>query len=229
MTNALYLTTIEPFSGKSIIALGLMNLLAGKTEKIAYFKPVVSTQRTQIDSHLNTISKHFGLTTPYNEMFSFTRDEVVMHQNAGRKAFIIDTIIEQFKKLQEKNDFVVVEGTDFMGDTSNLEFDGNISIAKNLGLPVVLIVKGEGKTVKEITDISETTAKSFLDEGVQILTVVANKVDPDKENEIKAQLQKKLPNGIIPTTIPQNKDLGNPTMKEILESVGGKVFDCYSG
>jgi len=224
MTNALYLTTTEPFSGKSIIALGLMNLLAGKTEKLAYFKPVISTQRTQTDTHLDTIAKHFDLKTPYNEMFAFTRDEVVKYQNAGKDAYIIDTVIEKFKKLQEQNDFVVVEGTDFMGGTTNLEFDGNISIAKNLGLPVVLIVKGENKSVNEIADIAETTSKSFLDEGVQILTVVANKIDPDKEVEIKSLLVKSLPKGIIVTTIPQNKDLGNPTMKEIFESVGGKVL-----
>jgi phosphate acetyltransferase len=224
MTNAIYLTTTEPFSGKSVIALGLMNLLAGKTEKLAYFKPVVSTQRTQVDTHLDTIAKHFELKSPYHDMFAFTRDEVVKYQNTGKESYIIDTIIEKFKKLQEQNDFVVVEGTDFMGGTTNLEFDGNISIAKNLGLPVVLIVKGEGKAVKEIIDIAVTTAKSFTDEGVQILTVVANKIDPEKEEEIKSQLEKALPKGIIPTTIPQNKDLGSPTMKEIHESVGGKVL-----
>ncbi len=224
MTNAIYLTTTEPFSGKSIIALGLMNLLAAKTEKLAYFKPVISTQRTQTDTHLDTIAKHFELKTPYHEMFAFTRDEVVQYQNAGKEAYIIDTVIEKFKRLQEQNDFVVVEGTDFIGGTTNLEFDGNISIAKNLGLPVVLIIKSEGKSAKEITDIAVTTSRSFLDEGVQILTVVANKIDPEKEEEIKTQLEKSLPKGIITTTIPQNKDLGNPTMKEIFESVGGKVL-----
>jgi len=224
MTNAIYLTTTEPFSGKSIIALGLMNLLVGKTDKLAYFKPVVSTQRSQVDTHLDTIAKHFELKTPYEEMFAFTRDEVLKYQNAGKESYVIDTIIEKFKKLQERYDFVVVEGTDFMGGTTNLEFDGNISIAKNLGLPVVLIVKGEGKTVTEIIDTSITTAKSFLDEGVQILTVVANKVDPEQEEEIKNQLIQSLPKGMIATTIPQNKDLGNPTMKEIHESVGGKLL-----
>jgi BioD-like phosphotransacetylase family protein len=72
MTNAIYLTTTEPFSGKSIIALGLMNLLAGKTEKIAYFKPVISCSAGQKDNHLETMIRHFGLTTPYEDMYAFT-------------------------------------------------------------------------------------------------------------------------------------------------------------
>jgi phosphate acetyltransferase len=224
MTNAIYLTTTEPFSGKSIIALGLMNILAGKTEKLAYFKPVISTQRNQVDTHLDMIAKHFQLALPYEQMFAFTRDEVVKYQNTGKESYVIDVIIEKFKMLQERHDFVVVEGTDFMGGSSNLEFDGNISIAKNLGLPVVLIVKGEGKPIKDITDNAVTTAKSFTDEGVQILTIVANKVEAEKTEEIRSQLTKSISKDIIITIIPQNRQLGNPTMKEIYESVGGKLL-----
>jgi len=224
MTNAIYLTTTEPYSGKSIIALGLVNLLAGKTEKIAYFKPVISREGSEKDNHLQTISKHFNLSAPYADMFVFTRNEVVKQINAGNEAYIIDTIIDRFKKLQERYDFVVVEGSDFMGGSTNVEFDGNISICKNLGIPSAVIVKGEGKSVLEIVDTAVSTAKSFMDEGVQVLTVIANKIEPEKEEEIKALLIKALPKEIIVTSIPSDKNLGNPTMLEIHESVGGKIL-----
>jgi phosphate acetyltransferase len=224
MTNAIYLTTTEPYSGKSLVALGLVNLLASKTEKIAYFKPVISREGKERDSTLEMMASHFHLSAPYKDMFVFTRNEVVRQINAGREAYIIDTIIDRFKKLQERYDFVVVEGTDFMGGSTNVEFTGNISIAKNLGIPVVVIVKGEGKSVLEIVDTALSTTKSFLDEGVQILTVVANKIDGSQEEEIRTKLTKALPSGIIVTTLVRNRDLGNPTMKEIQESVGGKVL-----
>src|SRR5688572_24121132 len=141
MTNAIYLTTTEPYSGKSIIALGLVNLLLGKTAKVAFFKPVISSDGSEKDSHIDTISSFFNLNTPYPEMFVFTRNEALRHINAGNEAYIIDTIIARFKHLQERNDFVVVEGTDFLNSNTNFEFDGNISIAKNLGIPAVIIVK----------------------------------------------------------------------------------------
>ncbi len=224
MTNAIYITTTEPYSGKSIIALGLMNLLAGKTEKIAYFKPVISCDAPEKDSHLSTIARYFKLTTSFDEMYAFTRKQILQYDNAGKDAFVIDTIIDKFKHLQERYDFVVVEGTDFMGANTNVEFDGNISIAKNLGIPVALIVKGEGKPVQEIVDTAVSTAKSFMDEGVQILTIIANKIDAEKENEIRAQLNQVLPKGLIVTSIPANKDLGSPTLKEIQEAVGGKLL-----
>lgn len=224
MTNAIYLTTTEPYSGKSIIALGVMNLLAGKTAKIAFFKPIISNEGSEKDSHIDTIASYFNLSTPYKDMFVFTRNEVLRHINAGNEAYIIDTIIHRFKQLQENHDFVVVEGTDFKDANTNIEFDGNISIAKNLGIPAAIIVKGEGKTMDEIVDTAVSTTKSFTDSGVQILTVVANKIDGEKEEEIRARLTKALPTNLIVTSIPANKDLGSPTMKEILNAVGGRVL-----
>jgi len=224
MTNAIYLTTTEPFSGKSIIALGLMNLLAGKTEKLAYFKPIATSKENEKDYHLETMIKHFGLTAPYEDMYAFTRAEVLKLKNDDDDALIIDTIIEKFKKLQEANDFVIVEGSDLIGRSTNLEFDDNISIAKNLGIPVILVVKGEGENIQEIVAPAVSTFKSFLDEGVQVLTVIVNKVDPEKINEVVDSLKQVLPADIIITAIPQNKDLGNANIKEICDSVNGKVL-----
>ncbi len=224
MTNAIYLTTTEPYSGKSLIALGLVNLLAAKVEKIAYFKPIISSETAEKDSHLDTIEGHFNLSTSYKDMYVFTRNEVITHINAGNEAYVIDTIIDRFKQLQERYDFVVVEGTDFKNNSTNLEFDGDIAIAKNLGIPAALVVKGQGKTVREIVDTAVSTTKSFVVEGVQIITVIANKIDIEKEEEIKKQLSKALPKELIITSIPIDKDLESPTMKEISRAVGGKVL-----
>ena len=64
MTNAIYLTTTEPFSGKSIFALGLVNLLASKTDKIAYFKPIITVKKREKDRRLQLIKQHFKLALP---------------------------------------------------------------------------------------------------------------------------------------------------------------------
>ena len=77
-------------------------------------------------------------------------------------------LLKNSENLQENNEFVIVEGADFMGRSTNLEFDDNISIAKNLGIPVFLIVKGEDKTVQETVSAAISTYKLFQDEGVQI-------------------------------------------------------------
>ena len=224
MTNAIYISTIEAYSGKSVIALGVVNLLVGKMAKIAFFKPIISSESAEKDTHIDTIASHFNLGMDYKDMFVFTRSEVLRYINAGKEAYIIDTIIQRFKHLQERYDFVVVEGTDFKAANTNVEFVGNISIAKNLGIPVAIVVKGDGKTAEEIVDTALSATKGFVDEGVQVLTVLANKIDAEKVEIIRTQLAKALPTEIIITFIPRNKELENPTMKEIFKAVGGKIL-----
>jgi len=224
MTNAIYISTIEAYSGKSVIALGVVNLLVGKTAKVAFFKPIISSEGGEKDAHIDTIASHFNLEMAYQDMFVFTRNEVLRYINAGREAYIIDTIIQRFKHLQERYDFVVVEGTDFKTSNTNVDFVGNISIAKNLGIPVAIVLKGDAKSAEEIVDTALSATRSFIDNGVQVLTVLANKIDAEKEEIIRAQLAKALPAEVIVTSIPSNKDLENPTMKEIFKKVGGKIL-----
>ncbi|MDX5338016.1 MAG: phosphate acetyltransferase [Cyclobacteriaceae bacterium] len=224
MTNAIYLTTTESFSGKSIFALGLMNFLSSKTEKLAYFKPIIAGGKKVKDRRLELIGKHFKLGQKYEDMYSFTRKKALQEINRRNEALLIDTIIEKFKFLQESADFVVVEGTDFTNMNTNVEFDGNISIAKNLGIPAAIILSCAGRTPSEILDLAVATVNGFLTKGVQVLTVVANKVPKDKLEEVNRRLSQFLPQEILVTVIPTHEELSNPTLGEIMDSLGAKLL-----
>ncbi|NVJ85178.1 MAG: phosphate acetyltransferase [Algoriphagus sp.] len=224
MTNAIYLTTTEPFSGKSIFALGLMNMLASKAEKLAYFKPIISGGKKSRDRRLELISKQFNLTQSYEEMYSFTRKNAIKEINNRNEAYLIDTIIEKFNALKEVADFVVVEGTDFTDVNTNVEFDGNITVAKNLGIPAAIILNGAERTTSEIVDLAMASANSYLSRGVQILTLIANKVQPGKLDEVKRRLRYVLPESVLVNVIPSHQQLSNPTMGEIMESLGAKLL-----
>ncbi|SEF45807.1 phosphate acetyltransferase [Algoriphagus boritolerans] len=224
MTNAIYLTTTEPFSGKSIYALGLVNLLAGKTDKISYFKPIITVGKKEKDRRLTLIKEHFKLAQAYEDMFSFTIQKAFKEINRNNEAFLIDAIIEKFKRLQESSDFVVVEGTDFAGFSSNVEFNGNVSIAKNLGIPAAIILNCSHKSDVEIVEQAISTTNAFLSNGVQVLTLVANKVEQGKETELLKKLTQALPKEILISAIPVHLELSNPTMEEIRDAMGAKVF-----
>lgn len=224
MTNAIYLTTTEPFSGKSIYALGLVNLLAGKTDKISYFKPIITVGKNEKDRRLTLIKEHFKLTQPYEDMFCFTIHKAFKEINRKNEAFLIDTIIEKFKRLQESSDFVVVEGTDFAGISTNVEFNGNVSIAKNLGIPAAIILNCAHKSDSEIVEQAISTTSAFISNGVQVLTLVANKVEQGKEADILRRLEHSLPKEILVSVIPVHLELSNPTMEEIRDSMGAKVL-----
>ena len=224
MTNAIFLTTTEPFSGKSIYALGLMNLLASQTDKLAYFKPIITGGKKEKDRRLELLKEHFNLSQSYEDMFAFTRKKALKEINSGNEAFLIDTIIERFKKLQENYDFVVVEGTDFTEANTNVEFDGNISIAKNLGIPVALVLNCDKRPPSEILDLALASVNGFTNKGVQILTLVANKIGQNHLEEVRKKLQAVLPPDMVVSVIPVHEELSNPTMAEIRESLGANLL-----
>lgn len=224
MSKAIYVASSEPNSGKSVITLGLMNILVGKIKNLAYFKPIVNGGSGKKDIHIETIISQFGLKVKYTDTFAFTYDELLHHRSQGNNSFIIDSIIAKFKMLEETHDFVVVEGTGFDGDGSSFEFDSNIEIAKNLGIPFILITKGDSGTPEEVGNSILSSYQLLHDKEVQVLAVIANKIKPQDVEPVKEILNTRLPKNTINAVIPFNKDLGNPTMKEIVEAVKGKLL-----
>ena len=224
MTNAIYLTTTEPFSGKSIFSLGLMSLLAGKTDKLAYFKPLITVGKKEKDRRLQLIRQHFNLALPYEDMFAFTLEKAFKEINRNNEAYLIDTIIDKFQRIRENSDFVVVEGTDFASISTNAEYNGNVSIAKNLGIPAAIILNCAHKSIPEIVEQAISTVNSFTSNGVQVLTLVANKAEPGKEHEIFRKLAEVISDNILISVIPIHMELSNPTMEEIRDSMGAKVL-----
>ena len=78
MTKNLFIATTEPYSGKSLVALGIVNMLLGKARKVGYFKPIINYDpKEKKDPHIDTIIQHFNLPIAYNDAYAFTRRQVM--------------------------------------------------------------------------------------------------------------------------------------------------------
>jgi phosphate acetyltransferase len=225
MSKAIYIATTEPNSGKSIISLGLMHILLGKAAKVGYFRPIIDDYPPGVkDNHINTIISYFGLALEYEEAFAFTRSEVIHKNNQNKEDEVLDRIIEKYKAIEDRFDFVLVEGTDFSGEGAIIEWDINVLMAKNLGIPTIIIASGVGKTLDELVNNIYLAYDSFKDKGVEVLMVIANKIQPENISIVEKELQKELPKNILIGSIPLNPVLGNPTIREIVEVLEGKVL-----
>ena len=72
MASTVYISTIEPDAGKSIVSLGLVDLLLRQSPRIAYFRPIVSSTE---DAHLRLILDHFRLRQSARDTYAFTYAE----------------------------------------------------------------------------------------------------------------------------------------------------------
>jgi phosphate acetyltransferase len=225
MNKSIFIATAEPNSGKSIIALGLVDMLLSKAQNIGYFKPIINADpRGAKDVHIETILKHFNLQMDYADTWAYTGAQALKLIESGNQGEIIDTIIAKYKKLEDAYDFTVVEGSDFLGEGIAFEFDANVSIAKNLGAPVIIVVSGEGKTTAQTLNAALTIHRNFLAREVQVLAVVANKVKPEQAEEVQKLLQEQLQDRTILSVIPEDLSLKSPTMKDILHILGGRLL-----
>ncbi|MGZ3872120.1 MAG: phosphate acetyltransferase [Mucilaginibacter sp.] len=225
MTKTIFIASAEPYSGKSIIALGLVNMLLGKAQRIGYFKPVIKNDPGETkDFHIQTIIEHFQLPIKFEDCYAFTRQEVLQHLEDQSQGEMIDTIIRRFKKLEENYDFTVLEGSDFVGQGTAFELETNMMIAKNLNAPALLVVSGENKTTAEIIRDSLNFLHTFQEKEIQVIGIVANRVQPDQAEDVRELLKVQLAAGIISAVIPADKALQNPTMGDIYEKLGGKLL-----
>ncbi len=224
-TKAIYIATTEPNSGKSIISLGLMQSLLGKAARVGYFRPIVDDFKPgKIDNHINTVSTYFNLDLKFEDAYVFTRSEVIRKKNENKDDEIIGKIIEKYKALEERFDFILVEGTSFTGEGSIIEFDINVLIAKNLGVPAIILASGIGKTLEELVGNLQMAFDTFKDKGVEVLSVIANKVQPENLELVVSELEKYLPSKVIVSAIPLNPVLANPSVKEIVEILNAEVL-----
>lgn len=230
MSKAIYIATSDHNSGKSIITLGLMSILIGKTAKVGYFRPIIEDfVDGEVDNHIETVLSHYNLDIKIEDAYAITKSKLIKKKNKGKIGEVLDLIIEKYKKLEERFDFVLVEGTSFTGEGTSIELDTNVLIAKNLGIPTMIIGSGIGKTLDELVDSLSLVYNSFKVKEVEVLSVFANKVQPENIELVRKGLQKSLPEDVLINVIPLISSLNNPTMQEIVNQLHAKVLfgDAY--
>ena len=226
MTKTIYIATTEPYSGKSIVALGIVNMLLAKARKVGYFKPIINEDPNEKkDVDIETIVSYFNLPIAFDDTYAYTRQQAMRQMETdSKRGELINTVISKVKKLEESYDFIVIEGSDYLGEGTAFEFETNITIAKNLNAPVVMVVSGENKTTLQIVNTYQAMLRNFKKRDVQVLAVVANKVKKNMMGEVKQLLSSHLSKDTILSVIPEDKNLQNPSMKEIFDQLGGKLL-----
>ncbi len=226
MSDNLFVTATEARSGKSVICLGLMELLLRKVERVGFFRPIIPDPvGNKKDNDIDLIASHFKLKTPYEKMYTYTVAQAENMLSQGRQAELIEGIVNSYNEISEDNDFVLCEGIEIGGSSASFEFGINAKLSDNLGSPVLLVANAHNKTVEETVMATNVYNKSFIDRGCNVVATVVNMVEPENEGAIIARLKKEenLQKQLI-YTIPDNKSLSNPTVSEIVDIINADVL-----
>ena len=227
MSNNLYITSTEARSGKSLISLGVMEMLLGKIDRVGFFRPIINMDQglKNQDNDINLISSRFKLEIPYERMYGCTSKDVENLIAAGKDEEILERIIRKYNQLTETCDFVLCEGTDFASSTASFELDINAEISKNLGSPVLLVANVYQKSMDDSIRSIELSIDSLNEKGCHTIATIVNRVVPKEGKRIVKHLKKRglIKNQLV-YTIPDEEYLGKPTVGEIADILGAEVL-----
>lgn len=222
MTNNLYIATLEPRSGKSVVALGLMELLSRRIRKVGFFRPVIPDVET--DNNIGLILQRYNLDFSHDHMFAYRNDEAQNMSAAGLHETLLKNILQKYKQLESRCNFILCEGTDYTGVSSAFEFDFNAEVANNLGSPILIVVNGKDKSTDDVIDTVRYAHESFSEKGCAILATVVNRVDPQNTAMLEKHFSDSTASKEPVYVLPAEPSLGKPTVGEIVAALDGQLL-----
>ncbi len=221
MNKSVYVITSDTYSGKSIVSLGVMQMIMRNTSNVGYFKPVLNSGDTN-DDFIRTMISNFKLNMEYEDAFAFTQNEISQLQNEGNINEAYDVIIKKYKALESKFDFVLVDGSNFDSEMNIFGIYFNASLAQSLNIPTLLVLKDCFSSEEELFNHIQIEVDAVLKKEVRLLSVFINRTINKFEN-IKRKLESKYSN-IQFYFIPEEPLLSRPTIKEIADAFQAKFL-----
>jgi len=221
MAKSLYIAATEAESGKSLIVLGLMNILLRHVKKVGIFRPIVQSGVNR-DKDIDLVSRNFKLTFTYESMYGITSNEAFDLIQAGSMDELFTAILDKYKKLESQCDFILIEGTDFKGSLKPFEFDFNAQMANNLGAPVIAVVNGYEKSVVDVADTVQLIKSVLNREKCQYVGMFINRVKREDQRAISQFLDKFKTEDEIDFVIPEIGLLQKLTIRQIIRGLNAK-------
>ena len=223
MSKNLYIAASEAEAGKSLIVLGMMDYISRHITKIGFFRPIVKSADV-MDNHVRLIYKRFKLDFAYEEMYGLTSEEMNQLIRNGDNDSIQTIILNKYKNLERKCDFVLIEGSDFRTHLSSYEFDFNIKVANNVGSPIIAVVSGKGKNVVEVVDSVQVMKEVLAEENCTQLGTIVNRANKSDVSSIKALLDKNTSDGELNFVISELDMLRKVSIRQISDILKARVI-----
>lgn len=225
MNRSVYIATTSPDSGKSLVSLGILQMVMRQTPNVGYYRPIIDDVEEDIkDNHIETMISYFNLNQNYDDAYAFTKSEIIDLQNNNKLDDAYDVIIQKYKALEDRYDFVLIDGTDLSAESTSLEYDLNVVIAKSLNIPVILVVKDSFKNSHDLSKNVSLEVNNFLKRDNKIIAVIINKNINPIEEVIEKSKKRINDDSVLISVIPKDISLSFPTLKELSDTLGAKLL-----
>jgi phosphate acetyltransferase len=222
VATRLFLASMEPRAGRTVVGLGLMELLTRRLGSVAFVRPIVASS-DELDPRLELFRRTYSIDATADELHAYGSDEVAHLLAAGRASEVYQGIVELGRRIEDRFDFVLYDGTDYTGAAAALEFDVNARIAADLGAPVVALVNGADRTCDEVVDALQLARESLVAGGCTVAAFVVNRVDPAAIDDVRTQVDGlRLDEPVW--VLPDEPLLSMPTVAEVIDALDADLI-----
>ncbi|MFD4181406.1 phosphate acetyltransferase [Rhodococcus sp. NPDC058514] len=213
--SSIYIASPEGDTGKSTIALGVLQMLSGSAARVGVFRPIARST-DEPDYILELLLDHTSADLGYEQCLGVSYEQVHADPELA-----LSEIVARYHDVAEECDAVVIIGSDYTDVASPSELEFNARIAVNLDAPVLLALRGAGRTPDEVLQLAQICAAELRAQHAHLVGIVANRCDPARLGEVTAALE---PMGVPAWSLPEMPLLIAPTMGELLTAVDGELY-----
>ena len=224
----LYITGTQRDVGKTTLSIGLSHKFRQDGLRVGYIKPLGQRVKEIAGQSLHddavVISKILGdpSHTQAEMALALPRGQVEKEIFGMHSAELKEKIKKNCEDLNREHDIVIIEGMGHVAMGSCIGVSG-ADVAQITGAKAVLVTSGGiGKTIDEIALCGDF----LVSNGVEFLGAIINKVWPAKYDRIANATTQGLENLGIHSlgVVPFQEELSNPTMRQVLERIGGELI-----
>jgi phosphate acetyltransferase len=252
-----YVTALEPGSGKSAVVLGLAEVLSRRAGRLGYFRPLIGSGSAR-DADVELMIERFRLAQSYRESYALSSED--LHDVAAEGAYgdLLKRVLDGYRAVADGStsrqqpvvggeaapsavadaavtaattgppDVVIVEGSDFTEASLAVELVLNVDSANHLGAPVLLVVNGARRTAEQVLDLIGQGITTLRERGCTLIGVVANRVSPSVLDAVRAGLPE-VAGEIVAAAVPELPMLAAPTVAEVAQALDARYLQPVDG
>ena len=137
--SSIYVAAPEGLTGKSMVAVGMIEAFTRTVSSVGVFRPVVPSDRE--DEITRILVGQPGVTQTYDEAIGVTYEDVRTDPEAA-----LHTLVEKYAAIKERHESVVIVGSDYTDVNAPTELTFNARVAANLNAPVLLVVSAKNRS-----------------------------------------------------------------------------------
>jgi phosphate acetyltransferase len=210
-----YIVSPEGHTGKSVVALGLVDLLTRRVQTVGVFRPVTSST-TGDDQVVELLLQHDGVDLQYEQCVGVTYEDVHADPDAA-----LATIVERYRAVERQCAVVVIVGSDYTDIAGPTELAFNARIATNLGAPVLLVVRAFERTPDDVAHLVEIATAELAHAHAKVVGIVANRCDSERREAVRDRLSAF---GLPTWALPETPLLSAPLVADLMTALDGEML-----